>query len=128
MDSTYGPRPYNKSNKVLPLSQSQQDQHKEITPDDSSQNLVCSKRKSTFKTSRIATTSTTINLTILSSQSISLTTDTCDNVWNENKIFIESKMDSAYIEIVYWKKVYFLLPTGAAGKGFIIEMTKFVNS
>ena len=30
MDSTYGPRPYNKSNKVLPLSQSQQDQHKEI--------------------------------------------------------------------------------------------------
>ena len=30
MDSTYGPRLYNKSNKVLPLSQSQQDQHKEI--------------------------------------------------------------------------------------------------
>ena len=52
MDSTYGPRPYNKSNKVLPLSQSQQDQHKEITPDDASQNSVCSKHKSTFKTHR----------------------------------------------------------------------------
>ena len=37
-------------------------------------------------------------------------------------------MDSAYNEKVYWKKVLFLLPTAAAGKGFIIEMTKFVNS
>ena len=67
-------------------------------------------------------------MTILSSQSISLTTNTCDNVWNENKIFIESKMDSAYNEIVYWKKVLFLLPTGAAGKGFIKEIIRLVNS
>ena len=37
MDSTYGPRSYDKSNKVLPLSQIQPDQHKEITPDNSSQ-------------------------------------------------------------------------------------------
>ena len=63
------------------------------------------------------------NLTILSSKSISLTTDTCDNIWNENKRFIEGKINSAYNEIVCWKKkVLFLLPTGAAGKGFIEEM------
>ena len=44
MDSTYGPTSYDKSNKVLPLSQSQ--------PDDSSQKSVCNKGKRTFKTHR----------------------------------------------------------------------------
>ena len=67
-------------------------------------------------------------MTILSSKSISFTTDTCDDIWNENKTFIESKIDSAYNQIVYWKKVLFLLPTGAAGKGFIEEMIRLVNS
>ena len=52
VDPTYGPRSYDKSNKVLPLSQSQPDQHKEITPDDSSQKSVCNKCKRTFKTHR----------------------------------------------------------------------------
>ena len=47
------------------------------------------------------------NLTILSSKSISLTTDTCDNIWNENKRFIEGKINSAYNEIVCWKKKCF---------------------
>ena len=55
-------------------------------------------------------------------------TDTCDNIWNENIMLIEGKIDSAYNEIVYWKKVFFLLPTGAAGKGFIEEMIRLVNS
>ena len=32
------------------------------------------------------------NLKILSLERISLTTGTCDNIWHENKIFIESKM------------------------------------
>ena len=41
MDSTYKPRSYDKSNQILPLSQSQPDQHNEITPDDSSQKSVC---------------------------------------------------------------------------------------
>ena len=49
MDSIYGPRSYDKSNKVLPLLQSQPDQHKQITPDDSSQKSVCNKCKRTFK-------------------------------------------------------------------------------
>ena len=55
-------------------------------------------------------------------------TDTCDNIWNENITLIEGKIDSAYNEIVYWKKVFFLSPTGAAGKGFIEEMIRLVNS
>ena len=50
MDSTYEQRSYDKSNKVLPLSQSQRDLHKEITPDDSLQKSMCNKCKRTFKT------------------------------------------------------------------------------
>ena len=49
MDSTYGPRSYNKSNKVLPLSQSQSDQHKEITPDDSHKNQCVTNAKGHLK-------------------------------------------------------------------------------
>ena len=49
MDQTYKPRSYDKSNKVLTLSQSQ---HKEITPDNSSKKSVCNKCKRTFKTHR----------------------------------------------------------------------------
>ena len=52
MDPTYEPRSYDKSNKILPLSQSQPDQHKEITPDNSSQKSECNKCKRTFKTHR----------------------------------------------------------------------------
>ena len=110
MDLTYRPRSYDKSNKVLPLSQSQPDQHKAVTPDDSSQKSVCNKCKRTFKTHRglqqhqrswKGNQVTQSNLTILSSKSISLTTDTCDKIWKENKTFIKSKKDSAYNEIVY---------------------------
>ena len=49
MDPTYEPRSYDKSNKILPLSQSQPDQHKEITPDNTSQKSVCNKCKRTLK-------------------------------------------------------------------------------
>ena len=52
MDTTYGPRSYDKSYKALPLSQSQPDQHKEFTPGDSSQKSMCNKCKRTFKTHR----------------------------------------------------------------------------
>ena len=64
------------------------------------------------------------NLTILSSKSISLITDT----WNKNKTTIESKIDFAYNKIAYWQKVIFLLPTGTARKGFVEEMKRLVNS
>ena len=109
-------RSYDQSNKVLSLSQSQPDQHKEITPEESSQKLVSHKCKRTFETHRglqqhrrsckeyLVTES---NLTILSSKSISLTTDTCDNIWNENKRFIEGEINSAYNEIVCWKRKCF---------------------
>ena len=41
---------------------------------------------------------------------------------------MESKTGSVYSEIVYWKKVLFLLTTGAAGKGLIEETIRLVNS
>ena len=109
MDSADGPRSYDKSKKVLPLSQSQPDQHKEITSDDSSQKSVCNKCKRTFKTHRglqqhqrscKENQVTQSNLTILSSKSISLTTNTCYNTWNENKTLVESKINSAHNELV----------------------------
>ena len=99
MDSTYGPWSYDKSNKVLPFSQRQTSQHK-ITSDNSSQKSVCNKCKRTFKThgglqqhqrSCKENQVTQSNLTILSSKSNSITTDTCDNIWYENITFIESK-------------------------------------
>ena len=98
---------------------------------------MCNKGKRTFKTltgfqqhqrSRKENQVTQSNLALLSSKSILLTTDTCDNIWNENITLIESKIYSAYNDIVYWKKELFLLPTGAAGKGFIEEMMRLVNS
>ena len=61
-------------------------------------------------------------------KSISVNTDACDNIWNENITLIESKIGSVYSEIVYWKKVLFLLTTGAAGKGLIEETIRLVNS
>ena len=89
MDPTYEPRSYDKSNKVLPLSQSQPDQHKEITPENSSQKSVCNKCKRTFKTqlglqqhqrSCKENQGTQSNFTILSLKSIFPTTDTCDSI------------------------------------------------
>ena len=50
MDSIYRPRSYDRSKKVLPLSQSQLDQHKEINPDNSPQKSMCNKCKRKFKT------------------------------------------------------------------------------
>ena len=37
-------------------------------------------------------------------------------------------INSGYNEIVYWKKVLLLLPTGAAGIGSIEKMIRFINS
>ena len=37
-------------------------------------------------------------------------------------------INSDYNEIVYWKKVLLLLPTGAAGIGSIEKMIRFINS
>ena len=37
-------------------------------------------------------------------------------------------INSGYNEIVYWKKVLLLLPTGAAGIGSIEKMIRFINN
>ena len=49
--------------------------------------------------------------------------------WNEKPgtTFI-NKLNNAYEKIVYWKKKQFLLPTRAAGKIFINEMTWMINA
>ena len=48
-------------------------------------------------------------------------------IGNDNKTLIESKIESAYNKIVYYKKVLFLIPTGAAGKGFIGKIIRLIN-
>ena len=52
MESTYRPKSYDKSNIALPLSQSQPDENKEITPENSSKKSLCNKFKKTFETHR----------------------------------------------------------------------------
>ena len=37
-------------------------------------------------------------------------------------------LDSTYDEVVFWKKNFFLLPSGSAGKKFIREMTRLINA
>ena len=37
-------------------------------------------------------------------------------------------INSGYNEVVYWKKVLLLLPTGAAGMGSIEKMIRLINS
>ena len=116
MDPTYEPRSYDVLNKVLPLSQSQLDEHKEIPPDNTSQKSVCKKCKRTFKKHQGLQQNqrsckenqvTQSNWAILSSKSVSLSTDTCDNTWNENITLIESKIGSAYNDILYTGKKCF---------------------
>ena len=97
MDQTYKPRSYDKSNKVLTLSQSQ---HKEITPDNSSKRSVCNKCKRTFKTHRGFHNINDHARKIKSLKQIwqfffeiyFSHRRSCDNIWNKNITLIESKI------------------------------------
>ena len=49
--------------------------------------------------------------------------------WGErNGSDFSRDLDVAYEEIVYWRQNLFLVPTGNAGKRFIKEMTRLINS
>ena len=49
-------------------------------------------------------------------------------IWGKHSIENLSKIiDAAYEEIVYWRKNIFKLPSGAAGKDFIREMTRIIE-
>ena len=45
----------------------------------------------------------------------------------DGKDFI-NRVDEVYEKIVFWRKNLFLLPSGKAGKEFISEMTRLLNS
>ena len=48
--------------------------------------------------------------------------------WGEwNLLEISKKIQDAYERIVFWKKILFMLPTGAAAKNYIAETTKLMN-
>ena len=127
-DPNYGPKSYDKSNKVLPLSQHQNDSNS--SPEQ------CAKCKRSFKTSRglnqhkrvckekqvidskvIETTSTTV---------FPITNVTVDeeNIWNADSDVMKNKFDEVYNKVVHWTKSLFLLPSGSTGKRFIEEMKK----
>ena len=131
-DPNYGPKSYDKNNKVLPLSQNQNDSN---SPPEQ-----CAKRKRSFKTSRglnqhtrvckekqlidtkvIETTSTTV---------FPITNVTVDeeNIWNADSDVMKNKFDDMYNTVVHWRKSLFLLPSGSTGKRFIEEMTRLINS
>ena len=111
-DPNYGPKSYDKSNKVLPLSQNQNDSN---SPPEQ-----CTKCKQSFKTSRglnqhtrvckekqvidpmvIETTSTTVfpikNVTVVE-----------ENVWNADSDIMKNKYDDVYNTVVHWRKSLFL--------------------
>ena len=51
------------------------------------------------------------------------------NKWGErDSIFVEAAINEIYEEIVFWRKNLFMLPTGRAGKSFIDEMEKLLNT
>ena len=49
--------------------------------------------------------------------------------WNQkpDATFV-NELNNAYDKIVYWRKNLFLLPTEAAGKSFINEMTRMIKA
>ena len=131
-DPNYGPKSYDKSNKVLTLPQHQNDSN--------SFQEQCAKSKRSFKTSRVLnqhrrickekqvidskvteTTSTTV---------FSITNDTADeeNIWNADSDVTKNKFNEVYNKVVHWRKSLFLLPSGSTGKCFIEEMTRLINS
>ena len=131
-DPNYGPKSYDKNNKVLPLSQNQNDSN---SPPEQ-----CAKCKRSFKTSRglnqhtrvckekqvvdtkvIGTTSTTFFL-------ITNVTVDEENIWNADSDLMKNKFDNVYNTVVHWRKSLFLLPSGSTGKRFIEEITRLVNS
>ena len=112
-DPYYGPKSYDKSNKVLPLSQNQNDSNSPLEQ--------CAKCKRSFKTSRglnqhtrvckekqvidtkvIETTSTTV---------FPFTNVTVDeeNTWNADSDVMKNKFDNVHNTVVHWRKSLFLL-------------------
>ena len=55
--------------------------------------------------------------------------DTCLIQWGtfQNGVEIKNALNSAYDEVVTWRKNLFKLPSGKHGKAFIHEITKWVN-
>ena len=106
-DPNYGPKLYDKSNEVLPLSQNQNDSN---SPPEQ-----C-KEKQVIDPKVIETTSMTV---------FPITNVTVDeeNIWNRT-----DKFDDVYNTTVHWRKSLFLLPSKSAGKRFIEEMTRLINS
>ena len=124
-DSTYRPRSYDKSNKVISLSQSQPYQHKEIIRNKTSQTSVCNKCKRSSETHRRLQQHqqsckenqvTHSNLTILSSKSNFLTAYTWDNIWNENATLIKSKIDPCLQSNCILEKSAFLITKWSSRK------------
>ena len=131
-DSNYGPKSYDKSNKVFPLSRHQNDCNS--SPEQ------CARCKRSCKTSRglnqhtgvckekqfidlqvIETTSTTVfpitNVTVEE-----------ENIWNADSDIMKNKFDGAYNTVVQCRKSLFLSPSRSTGKRFIEEMKRFINS
>ena len=54
---------------------------------------------------------------------------TCNFKWDKvSETVITNRINTAYEKIVYWRKNIFMLPTGAAGKAYIQELTRLINA
>ena len=125
-DPNYGPKSYDKSNKVLPLSQNQNDS--DSSPE---QRGKC---KRSFKTSqglnqhiRVCKEKQVIDPKVIETTSTSFfpITDVTageENIWNADSDVMKNKFDDVYNTVVHWRKSLLLLPSGSTGKCFIAEM------
>ena len=125
-DPNYGPKSYDKSNKVFPLSQNQNDS--DSSPEQ------CGKCKRSFKTSqglnqhiRVCKEKQVIDPKVIETTSTAffpITNVTVDeeNIWNADSDVMKNKFDDVYNTVVHWRKSLLLLPSGSTGKCFIAEM------
>ena len=73
-----------------------------------------------------------INLTLLSSQSISLTTATCNDIWNKNKTFIDKKKKNVHRnrlclqQICILQKSAFLITNWSSREGILFRSDKTI--
>ena len=163
LDPTYGPRLYDTTNKVMPVSQDQLEstesnperrhmsskQGRDVSNPELgksnvsstrenplSSSIDCKKCERTFKNRR------GLNQHLkkckakdredivfeMSSRDMDIENSNNKNFWNEaDTSFLEQRIDEAYQQISCWRKMLFLVPSGAAGKSFIEEMTKLIN-
>ena len=142
LDPNYGPKEYDKSNKVLPNSQTSS----QISSNDNeirgeTVSFICPGCNKNYKTKTGWAKHTNNckdsqnsrqNLTLEDQNKIppqvNNTEETIFYPWaNASTVITLNAINQVYDKVVFWRKNLFLLPTGSAGKKYIEETTRLMN-